>query len=353
MVPVARFAENPLVTKAQVPPSRPDFEVVSAFNAGVARYRDEVVLLLRVAERPQWDATTARVPVLNCAGDTPVIDIIELDRNDPTVDLRDPRIIYYAGGILLTTISHLRVARSRDGRHFTVDPTPALFPDRPSETWGLEDPRVTEIDGEYYIGYKSVAATGITTSLATTRDFVHFEKRGIIFCPENLDVCIFPEKVNGRYVALTRPVPRMIGDPNMWVAYSPDLLSWGDHHFLMGVQPGCWDSTRIGGGAIPIKTERGWLAIYHGASPDDRYCLGAVLLDLENPQNIIARGAEPIMTPDAGYETDGFMPNVLFTCGALTDGDRLTLYYGASDEMMAGAELSITAILDSLTARVG
>ena len=345
-----RFAENPVVTKEMVPPSRPDFEVKCAFNAGVARYGEETILLLRVAESPRWDAATARVPVLNCAGDTPCIEIVELKRDDPAVDLRDPRVIYYPGGMLLTTISHLRVARSRDGRHFTVDPAPALFPDRPSEAWGLEDPRITEIDGTYYIGYKSVGPRGITTSMATTRDFVHYAKQGIIFCPENLDVCIFPEKINGRYAALTRPVPKMVGDPNMWVAYSPDLRYWGDHQFLMGVQPACWDSGRIGGGAIPLKTPQGWLAIYHGATPQDVYCLGAVLLDLEEPHRVIARGAEPIMVPEAPYETAGFMPNVLFTCGALADGDRLTLYYGAADWMMAGAELSVSAILESLIA---
>ena len=319
-----------------------------AFNAGVARHGDEVILLLRVAERAVGSADVARVPVVRCAGAVSRLEILDFRRDDPTIDISDPRLIRYPGGMVLTTLSHLRVARSRDGRHFTIAPHPALFPDRPSEVWGLEDPRITEIDGTYYIAYKSVAPTGITTSLAVTRDFRTFEKRGIIFCPENLDVCIFPEQVNGRYVALHRPVPKMVGAPDMWVAYSDNLLHWGDHHYLMGVQPGAWDSGRIGGGAIPLKTKHGWLAIYHGATDDNVYRLGAVLLDLAEPHTVIARSVEPLLSPTAPYETHGFLNNVVFTCGALVEGDTLRLYYGAADWVMAGVEYSVSEIVRSL-----
>lgn len=345
---VERFAENPVVTPNMVPPSRPDFEVVCAFNAGVAKYKDEVILLLRVAERVISDGSTARVPVLNCNGATPFIEIKEFDKSDPTIDFSDSRCIRMPNDFYLTSISHLRVARSKDGHHFTVDPQPALFPDNPSEVFGLEDPRVTEIDGVYYIAYKSIEPNGITSSLATTTDFVHFEKKGIIFVPENLDVCIFPEKVNGRYAAIHRPVPRMIGAPNMWLSYSHDMIYWGDHHFLMGVQPGKWDGGRVGGGAVPFKTERGWLEIYHAATPGDVYCLGAALLDLDEPHKVIARSQQPILVPEAPYETNGFFGNVVFTCGAIVDGDRLDVYYGAADTVMAAAEFSVSEILDSL-----
>ena len=345
---VQRYPENPVVTPAMVPPSGPDFEVMCAFNAGVATYQGETILLLRVAERAISDEKIVRVPVLDCSGSRPAIRIVEFSRNDPEIDFSDSRKISGPGVFYLTSISHLRVARSKDGRRFTVDPTPALFPDRPSEVFGIEDPRVTEIDGIYYIAYKGVAPNGITSELATTRDFVTYEKQGIIFCPENLDVCIFPEQVGGRYVALHRPVPRMIGDPNMWIAYSPDMIHWGEHHFLMGVQPGKWDSGRVGGGAVPIKTDRGWLEIYHGATENDVYCLGAVLLDLDEPHKVIARSAEPILRPEAPYELQGFFPNVIFTCGATVEGDRVSVYYGAADMVMAGADLSLKEILDCL-----
>ena len=345
---IQRFPENPIITPNDVLPSRPDFEVVCAFNAGVARYGDEVLLLLRVAERPCCDHRTARVPVLNCHGDTPCIDILEFDRTDAGIRCHDPRKIFTPDRTYLTTISHLRLARSKDGRHFAVDPLPALMPDRPEEAFGLEDPRITEIDGTFYITYKSVSEIGITVSLAVTRDFVHFEKRGIIFGPENMDVVIFPEQIGGRYMALHRPVSLNIAAMNMWLASSPDLISWGDHRFVMGIRPGNWDGGRIGAGAVPVRTEHGWLEIYHGATPTDRYSLGAVLLDLHEPHKVIARADEPLIHPEALYELDGFMPNVVFSAGALADGDNMTIYYGAADETMAAAEVSISEILDHL-----
>ncbi len=339
-----RFPQNPLVTPADVPPTRPEFEVVCAFNAGIAKYRDEIIMLLRVAEWAKSDEKVARVPVLE-AGE---ICVREFSKEDRSMDFRDPRAIVTPKGVMLTSISHLRVARSKDGVNFTVDPEPALVPDRPTEAYGLEDPRITEIDGTYYIAYKSVAPNGICVSLATTTDWQHYEKRGIIFAPENLDVAIFPEKVNGRYVALHRPVPRMFGAPNMWVAYSPDLMSWGEHYFLMGIREDSWDSGRIGAGAVPIMTERGWLEIYHGATPDNYYHLGALLLAPDEPHEIIARGHEPILSPEEPYEKVGFVPNVCFSCGAIADGDRLIIYYGGADTVMAGCEISISELLDSL-----
>ncbi|MCL6518222.1 MAG: glycoside hydrolase family 130 protein [Armatimonadetes bacterium] len=345
---IVRYPENPLITPKDVPPSRSDFEVACAFNAGVAEYKDEIILLLRVAERAVGDENTVRVPTLKCEDESTCIEILEFNRNDPNADFSDPRVIRTSEQVFLTTISHLRIARSKDGRRFTADAKPAIFPDRPSEVYGVEDPRITEIDGLYYIAYKSVSPTGICTSLAVTQDFEHFEKKGIIFCPENLDVCIFPEKIGGKYVALHRPVPRYIGTPNIWLAHSHDLLHWGDHRFLLGVQRGSWDSGRVGGGAIPIRTEHGWLEIYHAATENHYYCLGALLLDLDKPYKILAKSIEPIMRPEAPYETQGFMPNVVFTCGALTRGDTLSIYYGAADTVVAGADVSISDILNSL-----
>jgi predicted GH43/DUF377 family glycosyl hydrolase len=343
-VKIDRYPENPLITPADVPPSREELEVVCVFNAGVARYEDQTLLLMRVAERGINDSSVVRVPVFESSG----LCIREFDKSDSRNDFSDPRVIGTPEGVFLTTISHLRIARSKDGRHFTVDPRPALFPDRESEAYGLEDPRITEIDGTYYIAYKSVSPLGICISLAETKDFRTFKKKGIIFGPDNMDVCVFPEKVGGRYVALHRPVSGFAGSPNMWIAYGPDLMSWGDHRFLMGVNRQSWDSERVGGGAVPIKTDRGWLEIYHAADFKGRYCLGAVLLDLDEPHKIIARGKEPIFVPEAHYETAGFVPNVVFTCGALVDGDKLAIYYGAADTVIAGADMSLGEILETL-----
>jgi len=345
---IHRYPENPLITPADVPPSRGDFEVVCAFNAGAAKYGDEIILLMRVAERAIGDDKVARVPILNCDGGSPEIEIREFDRSDASINFGDSRVICTPGRVYLTTLSHLRIARSTDGRRFTVDPKPAIFPDRPSEAFGVEDPRITEIEGMYYVAYKSVSPSGICIGLAVTKDFQKFEKRGIIFCPENMDVCIFPEKVNGRYAALHRPVSGFSGSPNMWIAYSTDLINWGDHHLLLEVRRDGWDAERVGGGLVPIRTDRGWLEIYHAPDFVGRYCLGAVLLDPNEPHKVLARGGSPIFAPEAPYETDGFVPNVVFSCGGLVGGDKVSIYYGAADTVIAGADMSLCEILDSL-----
>lgn len=346
---IERFAENPLITPGDVLPSREDFEVLCVFNPGVIRFRDEVLLLMRVAERPIGaDEGIVRVPLLNFDAETPIVEIHEFLKEDPKCDFADPRIILTDERTYLTSISHIRIARSKDGRHFEVDEKPALLPDRASEAYGIEDARVTELDGTYFIVYKSVAPNGISQSLATTRDFVTFEKHGIILPPENMDAMIFPKKIQGRYAALHRPFPHYIGRPSVWVAYSEDGIYWGDHRYLAGVVPAGWDSGRVGGSAVPFMTECGWLEIYHGATPGHRYSLGAMLLDAERPERVIARSARPIMEPEADYEVHGFVPNVVFTCGGIVDGDRLTLYYGAADTVIAGAEMSVSEILKSL-----
>ena len=146
-----------------------------------------------------------------------------------------------------------------------------------------------------------------------------------------MDAMILPEKVRDRYVALHRPMPKFMGFPNMWVAYSEDLIHWGGHKFLLGCTAGTWEGGRIGGGAVPFMTDRGWLEIYHAATVDDHYCLGALLLDREYPENALAKSPKPILAPQAPYEVHGFKNNVIFTCGAIAREDKLTIYYGAAD----------------------
>jgi len=347
-VKVYRYPENPIITQADVKPTIPDWEVLSAFNAGAIQFGDEILLLMRVAERPKNDGGRVMIPIMDFEEGTAKLKVLQFGIEEDNIDLSDPRVIVFPGRIYLTSISHLRLARSRDGRHFTVDEKPALYPDQPYEAYGLEDPRISKVGDTYYVVYKGVAPTGITQCLASTKDFVNWEKHGIMLPPENMDAMLFPEKVDGLYAALHRPYPKMMGTPNMWVAYSPDLLHWGDHKFLLGTAAGTWEGGRIGGGAVPFMTDRGWLEIYHAATPDDRYCLGAVLLDKDRPEKALAKSPEPILQPEAPYETSGFKPNVVFTCGAVVRDDTVTIYYGASDEVMAAADLSVKEILDSL-----
>lgn len=184
--------------------------------------------------------------------------------------------------------------------------------------------------------------------MVSTKDFRSFAHHGMIFGPDNKDVLIFPEKVNGKYYALHRPTVRSAGKPEIWIAESDNLLYWGNHKHLAGLREGMWDSGRIGGGAVPFRTEKGWLALYHGATREHRYCMGALLLGLDDPSRVIARSPRPILEPEADYETNGFFGGVVFSCGALVDGDTVRMYYGAADTSMACAELSLRGILESL-----
>ncbi|UZJ79327.1 glycoside hydrolase family 130 protein [Fictibacillus sp. KU28468] len=348
---VYRYDQNPLVTPSDVKPHRLDFEVIGAFNAGIAQYKDEVIMLLRVAERPvSEDPEIVKAPVFNVEKNE--LEILELQLSDERYDFEDPRVIRKAGSeqfVYLTSLSYLRIARSKDGREFTIDPEPFIYPSNDLETFGIEDPRITKIEDTYYIYYSAVSPVGVGESLVSTKDFKNVEHHGMIFAPENKDVLIFPEKVNGKYYALHRPVPKSTGAPEIWIAESPDLFHWGNHKYLLGLRDGMWDDGRIGGGAVPIKTEKGWLELYHGATTDNRYCMGAVLLDLNDPSKVIARSETPILEPEADYEVNGFFGNVVFSCGALVEGDTVKMYYGVSDTSMACAELSLSEILASLT----
>ncbi|MHC5082660.1 MAG: glycoside hydrolase family 130 protein [Planctomycetota bacterium] len=345
---VERFAENPLIKPSDVPPSRDDYQVVGAFNAAATIHNDEILLLMRVAERPIDKADDEQVaPILN--PDTGQIEHFCVKNNDPHItDIPDSRSFYYDDEMFLTSISHLRIARSKDGIHFKIDPTPAVFPEFAYETFGLEDPRITKIETTYFITYKVVSDKGICTGLLTTEDFRTFEKHGIIFCPENIDVVIFPEKINDKYWALTRPVPRYIGPRGIWIASSPDAIHWGAHQPLVLPREGMFDSGKTGGSCVPIKTSQGWLEIYHGSDTADRYCLAAVLLDLDDPTKVIARANVPLMEPQAPYELEGFYGNVVFACGAVEKDDTIYIYYGASDEYTAGAKTTIEQILSTL-----
>ena len=348
---VKRIEANPLIRPFDVPPSRPDFEVVGAFNPGVIEYNGQILLLLRVAERPKNKSSDEQIaPILNTH--TGQIEIFCVHNDDLNItDIPDTRTFFYKDRMYLTSISHFRLARSRDGIHFEVDPDPTIFPAMPYETYGLEDPRITQIEETFYITYKAVSEHGICTALITTQDFENFTRHGIIFCPENLDVVLFPEKINGQFWALTRPVPRNLGPLGIWIASSPDGIHWAKHQPLLAPREECFDSARIGASCVPIHTERGWIEIYHGADANNRYCLASVLLDLNHPNQVLARSNLPLLEPEADYEQHGFFGNVVFSCGTIKQaGGSILLYYGASDEYTAGAVLTIDDLYYSLEA---
>jgi beta-1,2-mannobiose phosphorylase / 1,2-beta-oligomannan phosphorylase len=351
-VTATRASENPIITPAMVLPSRPDFEVLGVFNPGVARHNGDVVLLLRVAEAPRkMSSALAAAPIFN--PDTGRIEIKRWQVTEDGPDVSDPRLVVDNGRTWLTSMSHFRVARSTDGIHFDVEGLPALTAATAYESFGVEDPRITQLDGVYWITYTAVSHYGIGTALASTTDFKTFERHGIIFAPPNRNVTIFPEKIGGLYAALHRPMPEGLGQHSIWTASSSDLKSWGNHRVVATPRQGSWDDTKVGGGAAPFRVhygkEDGWLAIYHGVTGNPpTYALGALLLNRHDPSRVRGRSRDPILAPEAPYEREGFFGKVVFTCGALTDGDLVRVYYGAADGVVAVADLSLQEILSGL-----
>jgi predicted GH43/DUF377 family glycosyl hydrolase len=344
---VQRYLHNPIIRPQDVKPSRPDFEVICVFNAGVARLDDEVILLLRVAERPINHNTDIHIAPIY---DVEKAEIIKksFSKDEPGCDFSDSRWIRTPSDNYITSISHLRVARSKDGIHFKIEEKPAVSPENIYEIYGIEDPRITFIDNTFYISYSAISALGITACLASTKDFIEFQRHGVIFHPDNKDVEIFPEKINGKYYALHRPSISHFGKLDIWIAESPDLISWGNHRYLAGAREGYWDNGRIGGSAVPFRVKEGWLEIYHGATKDDKYCLGVMLLDPDEPGTVIARSEIPIMEPVEDYEINGFFGNVIFSCGVLYENDVVKVYYGAADTHMCYAVIPIEDIMTSL-----
>jgi predicted GH43/DUF377 family glycosyl hydrolase len=341
-----RFAQNPLLSPKDIKPSRKEMVVECLLNPGVFRFDKKIWLLVRVAECAEQKEGYIRI-ARHQDGE---IEILQFDKNDPHLDFSDPRVIHYKGSDYLTTLSHLRLMCSEDGKNFReAENYNPIFGESELEAYGIEDCRVAEINGIFYLTYTMVSSCGVGVGLIQTRDWKRFDRKGMILSPHNKDCAIFEEKIKDRYFALHRPSSPELGGNYMWIAESPDCIHWGHHKCLAKTRQGMWDSARIGAGCSPIQTPQGWLAIYHGADEHQRYCLGALLLDLKDPSHVIARSELPIMEPAEPYELNGFFGNVIFTNGHLVIGDRLQLYYGAADEVICGAELSIQEILGSLS----
>jgi predicted GH43/DUF377 family glycosyl hydrolase len=347
-----RISQKLLLRPDDVTPHRHDFDVIGVFNPGAVRMGSDTVLLVRVAEQAgERRAGLMGLPRWTQDGEI-VIDWMpedELDRSDPRVvrQRKDHRV-------RLTSISHLRVFRSRADHSTNWTVGPSLLPQSELEEYGVEDPRITQIDDRFYITYVAVSRYGVSTSLASTTDFVTFERHGVIFCPENKDVVLFPQKVKGQYVALHRPNPRTsFAAPGMWLARSPDLIHWGQHEFLFGGRAE-WEADRVGAGAPPIASADGWLEVYHGSGRASRegrvgaYSAGAVLLDRDNPARILGRTSEPIMRPTDDCERAGFVANVVFPTAIIERDESLLVHYGAADTFTGVVEFFRDDVLRAL-----
>ena len=262
----------------------------------------------------------------------------------------------------LTGISHLSVARSANGLDgWVVDAMPLLAPeaDIASEQWGFEDPRVVWIAEleRWVITCTSYGPAGPAVYLATTVDFRTIERYGIVRQPEDKNAALLPYRIEGRWVMLHRPKTEYGGARGeILLSRSEDLVSWSAPEQVMQPRAGAWwDSGRIGIGPPPLRTEQGWLLVYHGVKQTvtgDLYRVGLALLDLDEPTRVLHRLPEWILGPLAAYERVGDVPNVVFPCGLVHDAKtgEVRLYYGAADSCICLATAQLSELLDAVLA---
>jgi len=299
MAIVTRYADNPVLTKDDIP-----YQVETVHNAAVVKHENKYVMIFRS----------------------------HLD----------------------TGRSILGKAESEDGFNFQVSPFPFLMPAdtgvfKEYEEYGVEDPRITYLNGEYLITYSAYSRYGVRIALAKTVDFKKIERIALITEADYRNVVIFPEKFNGLYARLDRPHSE-ISPWAIWISYSPDLIHWGQAKLIMLPVTYHWDQMKIGPGAPPIKTPRGWLNIYHGVYPTmdgSVYRLGVALHDLQDPSKIIAVGDRWILQPEEVYEVTGYVHNVVFTCGAVPETDgSIKIYWGGADKVMCAGTAIIEELVD-------
>jgi beta-1,4-mannooligosaccharide/beta-1,4-mannosyl-N-acetylglucosamine phosphorylase len=244
---------------------------------------------------------------------------------------------------------------SPDGISWQIDdqPIPWHFADDELSSFQYRyDPRLLWLEDRYYITWCN-GYHGPTIGLGSTRDFERFDFIENALLPFNRNGVLFPRRIAGSYVLLSRPSDNghtPFGD--IYLSQSPDLIHWGKHRFVMGVKDG-WQSTKIGAGPVPVETAEGWLLLYHGVLTSCNgfvYSFGAALLDLEQPWRVIRRNASYLLSPQREYECVGDVPNVVFPCSMLHDPatGRLAIYYGAADTVTCLAFAYLDEILDFL-----
>jgi len=294
---IARYEHNPILTKDDIP-----YKVETVHNAGVTKVNNKYIMLFRS----------------------------HLD----------------------TGRSIIGLAESEDGFNFKPAPRPFMTPAKEPafaeyEQLGVEDPRVTFLEGAYYITYSAYSQHGVRIGLAKTTDFKSVERIAFITQADHRNVVLFPEKINGRYARLDRPHSD-INPWSIWISYSPDLIHWGDSKVVLKPEKYHWDEMKIGPGAPPVRTEAGWLNIYHGVFETMAgavYRIGAALHLLDDPSKILGVANRWLLQPEEPYEVTGYVPNVVFTCAAVPEKDRtLKLYWGAADTVMCVG----TAVIDEL-----
>lgn len=221
-----------------------------------------------------------------------------------------------------------------------------IFPNAKGESMGMEDVRFVLFQDEgaskYYGTYTAYDGKSIKTQMIETTDFICFEVKTLYGnAIKDKGMALFPEKINGKYVMISRQ-----GGENISIMYSEDLYFWDTYEPLLSPEYK-WEFTQMGNCGSPIKTERGWLLLTHAVGPMRRYVISAALLDLENPSRVIARLNKPLIEP-LESEREGYVPNVVYTCGWLAHNDKLIIPYAMSDTNCGVIWISKTELLNEL-----
>ncbi|MBN1777791.1 MAG: glycoside hydrolase family 130 protein [Clostridiales bacterium] len=251
-------------------------------------------------------------------------------------------------------VPHIYLGRSPDGLRWTFEPEPIPFQNQEGEPFmppSAYDPRLVKVEDIYYIMW-CTDFYGAAIGLAKTKDFKTFVRLENPFLPFNRNAVLFPRKMGGNFVMLSRPSDSghtPFGD--IFLSESPDLCYWGKHRHVMGRGSGWWQMLKIGGGAAPIETSEGWLLFYHGVVGTCSgyvYSVGGAILNIDDPSVVRYRCKNFLLTPETWYEERGFVPNVVFPCATLQDAatGRIALYYGAADSYVGLAFTTIDIIMD-------
>ena len=252
-------------------------------------------------------------------------------------------------------IPYIYMGHSKDAIHWNFDENKINFVDeegKPFMPRYAYDPRLVKVEDTYYIIWCQ-DFYGAAIGMAKTTDFKTFTRIENPFLPFNRNAVLFPRKINGNFMLLSRPSDSghtPFGD--IYISYSPDMKFWGEHRHVLSPTPfpvSAWQCTKVGAGPIPILTDEGWLMFYHGVITTCngfRYSMGAAILDREDPSKVLYRTQPYLLAPAMPYEMQGDVPNVIFPCAALHDEDRVAVYYGAADTVVGMAFGYISEIIE-------
>ncbi|QUI22076.1 glycoside hydrolase family 130 protein [Vallitalea pronyensis] len=254
-------------------------------------------------------------------------------------------------------LMNINAGFSKDGLNWQIEHHPIEFKQAPGHDFIHSDykydPRVVQLDDKYYIQWCN-GYHGPTIGMGYTEDFKEYYQMENAFMPYNRNGVLFPRKIDGMYMMLSRPSDNghtPFGD--IWLSKSPDLKYWGEHRFVMGTasfEESAWQCTKIGAGPAPIETSEGWLLFYHGVLHSCNgfvYAMGVALLDIHDPSIIIARSKPYLLTPEKDYECVGDVHNVIFPCAALSDAEtgRIVVYYGGADTVVGCAFCKVDELI--------